>query len=165
VFGSGLEEKYETGLIDGEQFHEEFCRLTNSQTSKDKLLLAASDIFVANVAIFPLLAQLRARGFPIGILSNTCQAHWDYVQTRYLVLRDFFSPHILSYEVKSMKPNAKIYQRAVEQAGCEFQRCFFVDDRPENVAGAISAGMDAVLYHSVAELACQLARRGVNVNF
>jgi putative hydrolase of the HAD superfamily len=79
-------------------------------------------------------------------------------------LQDFFEPLILSYEVESMKPDAKIYQRAIEMAGCNVQKCFFVDDRQENVDGANAAGMDAVLYQSVPELIEALVDRGIQIN-
>lgn len=165
MFDSGLEDRFESGLIDGDEFHEEFCRLSGSKPAKQELMLAASDIFTPNLTIFPLIAQLRAAAFPIGVLSNTCFAHWDFVQSRYLVLREFFLSYVLSYEQRSMKPDGKIYQQAIETAGCPASKCFFVDDRVENVAGAKQAGIDAVLYRSVNELAKELVARGVTINF
>jgi FMN phosphatase YigB (HAD superfamily) len=42
---------------------------------------------------------------------------------------------------------------------------FFVDDRPENVTGALEAGLDAVLYTSPACLAADLRRRGIGFNY
>jgi putative hydrolase of the HAD superfamily len=165
IFDSGLAVKYETGLVDCGQFHKEFCQLADCQLSQDDLLFAISDIFSPNLAIFPLIAQLKASGFPFGILSNTCKAHWDFLQSRFLILREFSEPHILSFEAKSMKPDAGIYEFAIERAGCEPNRCFFVDDRLENVDGAKAAGIDAVLYRSVPKLAEELCQRDVSINF
>ncbi len=164
LFESGLEVRYETGLVNDEQFHAKFREITGSSISKSDLLVSMSDIFSPNLAIFPLIAQLRAANFPLGILSNTCRAHWDLVFQRYTILRDFFTPYILSYEVNSMKPDATIYQRAIEMAGCNVQQCFFVDDKQENVEAANAAGMDAVLYHSVPRLIQELVERGVEIN-
>jgi putative hydrolase of the HAD superfamily len=165
LFDTGLAAKYESGLVDCDQFHDEFCQLTDGQLSKNELLLGISDIFSPNLAVFPLIAQLKASGFPFGILSNTCKAHWDFLQSRFLILREFSEPHILSYEAKSMKPDRVIYECAIERAGCEANLCFFVDDKPENVGGAKAAGIDAVLYRSVPELAEELRKREVSVNF
>jgi len=164
LFATWLEVKYETGLVDCEQFHAEFCQSTQSNISIEDLLFAMSDIFTPNLAIFPLLAQLRAANLPIGILSNTCKAHWELVYNRYTILREFFEPLILSYEVQSMKPDPTIYHRAIEMAGCGVGKCFFVDDRQENVDGANAAGMDAVLYRSVPELVQGLVDRGIEIN-
>ena len=164
IFDSGLEDKFETGLVSSDEFYESFCQTTNSQPDKNALMRGISDIFVANIQMFPVITQLRAINFPMGILSNTCQAHWDFVFANYTVLQHFFSPMILSYEVNSMKPDSKIYDRAIEMAGCHVKNCFFVDDKPENVEGAIAAGMDAVLCRSVSELVDQLKTRGVEIN-
>lgn len=165
LFDSGLEDRYETGLVNCSEFHAEFCKLTNSDSNQQEFLTATSDIFTPNLAMFPLISQLSASKFPIGILSNTCKAHWELVYAKYIILRQFFSPVILSYEVNSMKPDAAIYGRAIEMAGCQPNKCFFVDDKQENVDGAIEAGIDAVLYRSVPELAKELSQRGISINF
>lgn len=164
IFDSGLQTKFETGLVTSDEFHAAFCDATGSQLGKADLLAALSDIFEPNQEIFPLISQLSAVSFPIGVLSNTCCAHWDFVFERYKVLRQCFEPLILSYEVNSMKPDSKIYDRAIEMAGCHVQKCFFVDDKLVNVESAIAAGMDAVLYRSVPELVAALVSRGVEIN-
>lgn len=164
IFGSGLEDKFETGLVDEDQFHESFCSATGCDIDKAQLLLATSDIFTPNMPVFSIITQLRTVGFPIGILSNTCSAHWELERQRFLILKEFFDPCILSYESKSMKPDGKIYQDAIERAGFAAGQCFFVDDKPENVAGAVEAGMDAVLYESPLALRSALAQRGVRFN-
>lgn len=165
IFDSGLEDRYETGLINCDQFHQEFLKAANVEIGKEDFLGAIADVFWPNQSIFPLIAQLRAQNFPFGLLSNTCRAHFEFICSKYLIMPDFFSPVILSYEVNSMKPDSVIYDRAIEQAGCHISNCFFVDDKQENVDGAIAAGMDAVLYRSVPELVEDLVERGVEINF
>lgn len=165
VFESGLEVKYETGLVDCDKFYQEFSQTTSANISKSEFLDAIADVFEPNRKIFGLIAQLRARNFPIGILSNTCPAHWNFVFDRYAILNKFFPITILSYEVNSMKPDSVIYQRAIESSGCEASSCFFVDDKQENVDGAVKAGMDAVLYTSVRQLVADLEVRGIEINY
>lgn len=164
IFDSGLQNQYETGLVTSDEFHATFCRETSSRPGKRELLAALSDIFELNLEILPLIAQLRAASFPIGILSNTCQAHWDLVYERYTVLRQCFEPVILSFEINSMKPDPKIYERAIELAACQVEKCFFMDDKQENVDGAAAAGMDALLFSSVPQLLEALVARGVSIN-
>ena len=165
IFDSGLEDRYETGLINCEEFHQQFLEAAKVEIGKDEFLGAIADVFWPNQRIFPLLAQLKSQNFPFGLLSNTCRAHFEFVCANYMIMPAFFSPVILSYEVNSMKPDSVIYDRAIEQAGCHISKCFFVDDKQENVDGAIAAGMDAVLYRSVPELVEDLAKRGVETNF
>jgi putative hydrolase of the HAD superfamily len=163
VFDGDLQIRYETGDIDGAQFYAEFCAATGSTVGCDALLLAYSDIFHLNEPIVPLITALAKSKIPLGILSNTCECHWDFVTQRHPILQDFFSDRVLSYEEHSMKPDKKIYESAIELAGTEPAKIFFTDDKPENVAGAIQAGMDAVLFESSAGMANDLRQRGIDV--
>lgn len=89
IFESGLEDRYETGLIDCDQFYEEFLKEANVEIGKEDFLGAIADVFWPNQPMFPLIAQLRAQNFPIGLLSNTCRAHFEFICSRYLIMRDF----------------------------------------------------------------------------
>lgn len=164
VAESDLQNRFETGLIDDSQYHAEFCAGTDSSPTNDELLLAISDMFEVNRRIVPVLSQLKAVGVPMGILSNTCPAHWQFVCGRYAFLRQLFNPMILSYEVKSMKPDAEIYRQAIEAANVPAEHIFFTDDRQENVDGALAAGIDACLFTSVDNLMEELGQRGIRIN-
>jgi len=104
LFGSGLEDEFETGLVSVEEFHSRFCQASGGSPSQEELLNACSDIFTMNVSMMPLIGQLAAVGFPMGILSNTCSAHWNHVFNHHTILRENFGDYVLSYESKSMKP-------------------------------------------------------------
>jgi putative hydrolase of the HAD superfamily len=60
-----------------------------------------------------------------------------------------------------MKPDRRIYDYAVEKAGVPAGEAFFVDDRIENVEGAIAAGLDAVQYIDHDKLIDELRARGI----
>ena len=164
LFEEGLQARYETGLLSSEEFVAEFGKATGSAPDSQRLLNALSDIFDLNQAMLPIISGLSQAGIPIGILSNTCQAHWEFVVREYPVLTGPFSEAVLSFEVQSMKPDLKIYQAAIEQAGTEPNRIFFMDDKPENVDGAIEAGIHAVQFQSASELTRQLAEIGLRLN-
>ena len=166
VFAGSLEHAYEAGQLTSHQFHAEFCRLTGSQPDRDQLLTAAADIFELNPTVVPLVAHLHAVGYRLGILSNTNEAHWNFVSRgRYAVLKYFFSVHALSYELQSMKPEPEIYAAAARLAQTPPEQIFFTDDRPENVAGAQAAGFDAVQFHDAQQLAAELRARNIRWNF
>jgi putative hydrolase of the HAD superfamily len=164
IFGSGLENEFETGLIDAKEFHRRFCETIGCALDSAQLFDACSDIFTLNAAIMPLIGQLAAVGFPIGILSNTCSAHWEFVFTKHPFLRQSFRHYVLSYESKSMKPDSQIYSDAVTTAGFDAEQIFFMDDREENVFGAAALGIDAVQFESAGQITAELQRRGVRFN-
>lgn len=166
VFENDLDLRYEAGQISSRQFYEEFCQSTKSQPDYESMLHAFAAIFDLNARIVPIVAHLHAAGYRLGILSNTSEAHWNYVgRGRYAVVHYFFSVRALSYEIGVMKPDPKIYQEAVRLAGVPPEEIFFMDDRPDNVTAACNAGFDAVLFRDANQLAADLRARGVRWNY
>lgn len=153
VFESELQNRYETGLIDSQQFSAAINVGLESNLPAGEILEAISAIFQPNHAILPALRWLQDARIPMGILSNTCEAHWNWVVAKdWPVLADWFGETILSYQVKSMKPAAEIYSVCEQRAGCRADSLFFTDDRAENVAAASERGWQTYQYHSTDEL-------------
>lgn len=160
VFESELQEKYEDGRIGTSEFHESFCQELGVQIGIAELCHEASAIFEPNYPVLPIVTQLQRTGVPMGILSNTCSAHWDYViDGKYCFLNQLFTVYTLSFEAGSSKPDQGIYQRAIEAAGVKPEEIFFVDDRAENVKGALANGFDAVQFTDSLDLARELISR------
>ena len=165
MFDSGLEIQFELGKLSPDQFAEKFFGALGAECDPQDLMDGMSTIFSPNEAIYPLIRNLNDQGIPLGVLSNTCPAHWDWVIRQYPILTQSFSIRVLSFEVQSMKPDAAIYQAAIESANTDASNIFFMDDRQENVDGALEAGIDAVLYSSVPELEAELNSRGIQVSW
>ncbi len=164
--GRQLQWRYERGDLTTNEFYKIFCQRTGTQPPLDKLLHAASAMFRLNVAVLPVVAQLKSAGYATGVLSNTCDAHWQYISGgRYKVIDQLFDVHALSFQLRAMKPEPAIYHLAAQMAGVLPQQIFFVDDRPENVEAACRFGFDAVLFCGARELSEQLRRRGIQMNY
>ena len=166
VFDGDLERRCELGELDGRQFYELFCRETGTRPDYDALELAGSAIFDYNATMLPLVAHLEVAGHRLGILSNTSESHWNYCTSgRYATIPRSFEITVLSFQVHSMKPDQAIYRIAADRAGVPPEQIFYMDDRIENVEGALRAGFDAVHYTTTPALARELRRRGVASNF
>ncbi len=165
LFGGGLQRQYELGQISAEQFYEVFCQKTGSRPDPEALARAGSAIFELNVDIVPVVAQLQAAGYRLGILSNTCWNHWEYCTRRFRIIREAFQTHALSCRIHAAKPDAAIYQAAAKLAGVAPREIFFTDDMAGHVAAAKTVGFDAVQYTSTPELADHLRRRGLQFNY
>jgi HAD superfamily hydrolase (TIGR01509 family) len=165
AIGQGLLTRYETGQITTEQFHQEFCRATGTRPDRAALSFAASDIFHLRTSIVPVVAHLRQAGCRLGILSNTCEIHWDYCRKRFRLLNDLFAVHALSFRIGAVKPEGAIFRAATALAGVEPGEVFFTDDCPGHVAGARAAGFDAVQFTSTPELVAELRARGLRFNY
>jgi putative hydrolase of the HAD superfamily len=166
VFESGLELEYEAGLVTTQEFYQRFCQATGTRPDFDKLALAASDIFEVNLPVKAILGQLVAGGNRLGLLSNTNEIHWRFLnQDRYGMIPGVFEQVVLSFVVKSIKPDTAIFQAAAKQAGVRPDEIFYVDDVAGHVAAARGAGFDAVQYTTPQALADDLKSRGVRFNY
>ena len=141
IFETDLQTRFETGLITGQQFTDEVNRALDTQLAREPVMEAISAIFEPNEPILQALERVQGAGLPMGILSNTCDAHWLWLQARrWPMLVDWFTHAILSYEVRGMKPEAKIYEASEQLAGCVGANLFFTDDRADNIAAAAARG-------------------------
>lgn len=165
TFGGSLQLDFESGRIDAAGYAQGIREQISIKLPDSVILEMTSAIFWPNWEMLPLLAALQRSGQKLGILSNTCSAHWNFVTHRYRFLNDLFLWPILSYEVGAMKPDAEIYRVARQRADCPPERIFFVDDRPENVAAAREMGWQAVLFHSARSTAQSLRDLGVPLDY
>jgi len=163
LFGGGLQKQYEGGQVSSRQFFEQFCRETNTRPDFDELIQAGSDIFELKTEMLPIIARLSQAGHRLGILSNTCEAHWEHCRRRYPVLSESFAVHALSYLMGTTKPDEVAFRSAAELAGHRAEDIFFVDDIERNVAGAVAVGFDAVQFTSIPQLLADLRQRGVDL--
>jgi len=161
VFEAELELAYERGDLTTQQFYEHFCVGTGTRPELSALCHATSNIFTLKKGMEPLVRQLRAAKRHLGILSNTCDAHWQFCEANFPQLRELFDVHALSFRLRMMKPEAAIYEEAAQMVHALPQEIFFTDDRAENVRGAINAGWDAVLFRSPEGLEEELRERGL----
>jgi FMN phosphatase YigB (HAD superfamily) len=152
---------YETGRLSSREFYEAFCSRTGARPDYAALFRAFREIFSVKVSMLPVIGQLARLGCRMGILSNTCQEHWDYCRGQFAFLRESFCVYALSFEIGACKPDPAIFAKAAELAGCRGDEIFYTDDMPGHVAGGRAAGFDAVVFTSAAELAAELRRRGV----
>ena len=165
LFEGKLQRQYESGQLSSGDFYDTFCELTGSRVGFDALARAGSDIFEINASMIPVVTQLRQAGYRLGILSNTCETHWQHCYQRFSIVAEGFHVRALSYRIGACKPEAKIFQAAVEMAGRPPEEIFFVDDLPQHVAGAKAFGFDAVQYTSTPQLVADLRARGIRFNY
>jgi FMN phosphatase YigB (HAD superfamily) len=95
--------------------------------------------------VHPVLADLKSRGYTLGLISNAFPSAVKIIED--LNLKDYFDYAILSFELpdKYVKPEPEIYKFAIEQVNIEITKTLFVDDRWPFVKAAQEVGMNAYL--------------------
>lgn len=155
VWDSGLQQQFELGTIGSESFAAAVRRrlgLPVAAAPTAELLDRLSDMFEPVAGMAELVDQVRQVGLPVGILSNTCAAHWSWLRRqRYPALQGPLASVILSYEVGVLKPQAGIYAAAQRGAAVAADQLLFLDDRPEHVAAARDAGWHAERFTDAAQ--------------
>lgn len=158
----GLLWRLENGEIDEAEFYATFCKQLSVAPERAAFDLAAADMFEPIDASVALLGLLYAAGHRLGVLSNTNSIHWRHVMSgRFPFLGELFEHYVTSFEAGSMKPDPVIYRQALARVTLPAGQVFFVDDRAENVAGALAEGMDAVAYVDHSTLVADLQARGI----
>ena len=76
-------------------------------------------------------------------------------------LRNHFDVALSSCYLGLRKPEPAIYHRALDILGRPAEGILFIDDRPENVAGAVTAGMKAIVFEGADPLRRELVSLGV----
>lgn len=83
---------------------------------------------------------VRDNGYGIYVLSNASDLFYKYFP-KFLPL-DFFDGVFVSSDYLMLKPDIRIYKAFLEKYGLEGGECLFIDDREDNVKGAMNAGMN-----------------------
>lgn len=125
-----------------------------------KALAAWDDVgFRIDSDVVDLVRAARLAGAPTACVSNATTRLEADIEAR--GIGDVFDVVVNSSRVGVMKPDPAIYTMAAEAVATAADDCLFVDDRPENVIGALSAGMPAVRFTTSGRLAAILRRVGL----
>ena len=160
-----LRMRWECGQLSAREYHEHFCQRTQTAPPLADWKQAASDIFQPNAEIIPLLVHLRTSQHRLGVLSNTCDSHWEHVCTRYRIMREMFSVRVVSFQEGAAKPSPEFFSVAADRAQVAPEQIFFTDDFPDNVRTARGLGWQAVLYESPRGVADALHELGSRFNY
>lgn len=156
VFGSESARRASIGEI-AEEAHwaEVLKRLKLPLTEKQ----AFSDQFfggdVIDRKLVEYLRSLRGTVY-VGLISNAWSGLRDFITKEKII--DIFDSVTISAEVGVVKPEAKIYQVALKQAGVQANEAVFVDDMPANIEACERIGMKGVLFRDPQEAMGQLNR-------
>lgn len=152
--------QFETGLLTATEFFAAVREATGYQGDFAEFCDCFSDIFAPIDAMIDLHARLREQGLPTYIFSNTNELAVRHIHGRYPFFRTF-TRHVLSYEHKSMKPDARLYEVVEEFTGHCGTDLLYLDDRAENIAAGHARGWQALLHETPQATIATLRERGV----
>jgi putative hydrolase of the HAD superfamily len=148
---------WERDLINAETYLDETVFYEPRSFSHEEFLAA---IFAQSVELpnggLGILKELAVSGnYMLGCLNNEAREPNEY-RFRTFGLRDYFEVALSSCYVGLRKPKDAIYRRALDILGVPPERILFIDDRPENAAGAAAAGMRTIRFEGADALRREL---------
>ncbi|MCS7026985.1 MAG: HAD family phosphatase [Bryobacteraceae bacterium] len=160
IRATGLVPQFECGALGAEEFIHQLTKAFDGKLSREDFVEIWSSIFRPEPLLPESFFDALKQRYRLVLLSNTNSLHFEVLEARYPLLRGF-DAKVLSYRVGAAKPDARIYQAALEAAGCRPEECFFTDDVLLYVEGARAAGIDAELFTDFANLQAALKQRGI----
>ncbi len=154
--------RFESGQMSNAQYYEHVCSATGLNMEPAAFWSAVESIFAPGLIVSESLLESLSARYPLILVSNTNEVHARYIQANYRIF-DYFRHKVLSFEVRSVKPDRRIYEKAIELSGRRPGELFFTDDRPENVEAARQLGIHAHRFISEADLVVALREAGVEV--
>ncbi len=156
---------YDRGVHTGASYWQAAARHAGLEVNSDQVAaLIAADTALwtrPNQPMIDWALRLQAAGTPTGILSNLGDSMMDGVLAAFPWLAGF-NYLLWSHTVKLAKPDPAIYQHAADGLTTPPVNILFIDDRVENIDGALGAGMQAIRYTNQTEFESELASRGLS---
>jgi putative hydrolase of the HAD superfamily len=109
--------------------------------------------------VWTIASEFRARGGLTAMLSNGVPEIMRKVRAERR-LHQYFDAVVVSCEVGVAKPDQAIYELCLARLGAAAGSTLFVDDRIENIAGAVNLGIRTL--HFTGEASVSLLRESVN---
>jgi 2-haloacid dehalogenase len=107
-----------------------------------------------------IVAALDARGVPLFAITNFSAELWPrFVPTAPVI--GYFRDVLVSGAHRLVKPDAAIYRLALDRFGVAPETALFIDDRQENIDGAVAVGMQGHLFRNAETLAAHLTELGL----
>ena len=97
--------------------------------------------------MYDFIKKIKTAGYSVYLLSNATPRFFDrYLDIPALSLMDGY---FISCVYKLLKPQPEIYEAFCNKFSLKPEECFFIDDMPQNIEGAVNYGMKGHVYKAV----------------
>ena len=114
---------------------------------------------VADEDVLALIDDATEAGLRLAVLSNAPSSMGRLIEGE--PWATVFDPMVFSGDLGMLKPEERIYRHLLDRLTAAPDEVTFLDDRQENVDGALAVGIRAVLFTAAADARAQLAALGL----
>lgn len=153
---------FQRGFISEEQFLSDLAeKLNRPKTKRPFWKEALREVYKEQKVVHNIARTLKKRGSVIGLITNTELPARDFhLECNY----DFFDARIFSCEEGIAKPEEAIYNLRAKSLKVSNNELLIIDDKRENIEGAINAGALGILYENPVQLTDELESFGVSIS-
>jgi len=136
---------YTLGLISQAEYFE-LCqqRSGGHHLDEKKFLDHIGQSIIPNFELIKYIKELSFN-FDIGIISNNPKEMFEQTILK-IGLGEAIKYKIISCYTHFRKPDKRMFQMALDQAGVKAEESVYVDDRPDRIDGAKELGMQIIIY-------------------
>lgn len=160
IANSPVLRRYESGQINRQQFFQEVRELIGYRGTQEQFGQAFTSIFSPIEPMIALHGQLRRRGVPCFVLSNTNDWAVERIAQSFPFYADF-DGYVLSYQHGAMKPDPHLYAVLERMAGQPPEAILYLDDRLENVQAGAARGWQVIHHRNPEESWAAVRRTGL----
>ncbi len=106
--------------------------------------------------------NLKANGYKVYLLSNYGKKNFESAKENFEFLK-YVDGGVISYEVKSIKPEPEIYEALIEKYNIDPYKAVFLDDSQANLDGASRFGFYTILVDEFDKAVEELKALGVRI--
>ncbi|MBI2029234.1 HAD family phosphatase [Candidatus Gottesmanbacteria bacterium] len=151
----------------GEITKEEFWKKTLTGWGKKYDWTKLNDIWVSGYSIkdgmIPLLQKLKNNGYVLGILSNTVEDRFIYIDKQ-VHFSKYFQASVASFKDHLLKPDKRAFQLIMKGLNIKNPKeTVYIDDKEIHANVAKRLGMHAIVCLNAQQLTSDLRTLGVKV--
>ncbi len=162
LLDSNITSLFEEGKILPEDFFLRLKDLLGLRVSYKVFVPIWNEVFflsAKNRSVYSLANRLRDK-YTIAVLSNINILHYEYLKKHFPIF-GIFHAVFASCNMGLVKPDVKIYVKALEALGVSPQEAFYTDDRQELVKGAQALIINSFVFKNAKKLKDDLIGSGV----
>jgi len=155
---------FDAGQIVATEFYNRCCETLGVEPTQEFAGIfrhAYAEIFSARPEMGELIEKLAGK-YELWMMSNTNVWHLEYLRQNFPYL-NLFSRNCNSHDVGYVKPDAHVFQKAIEWSGKNPADLIFVDDKESNVSAATAEGIVGVHFTTLEKLIADLTSLGVEI--
>ena len=141
IWKSGFEDEADAGKFSAEEYLAGFAQRIGAPLSRNDWIAARRIAMTPNLDVLSLAADIKRKA-EIAVLTNNGFLVKENFDELFPELPPLFGSKLhVAAEFGAKKPDPEVYRRLATRHGVDPHAAIMIDDKPENVAGADSAGM------------------------